>query len=65
MLYITEDRIVVKSAHSDVSACIIIPLGGPEDNVLINGIETTREELEQFQIAIVNFMNTGYFDQEG
>lgn len=64
MIMIHADTIVVKSSHSNVAACKILALGGPEDLVSINGIEVSREELEQLQSALLNFMNTGFFDVE-
>lgn len=51
MIVIHTDKIVIKSSHSNVAACKILALGGPEDPVSINGIEVNREELEQLQSA--------------
>lgn len=44
------------------------PLGGPEDPIGIVGtgdVELEPDEWSQLQLALLNFSNTGYFDQEG
>lgn len=44
-------------------------MGGPEDKVRIDQhggpIEISRKELDQLQYALLNFTNTGCFNQEG
>lgn len=64
MLIIEEDGIIIKSTHSDIVACRIMALGGPEDEVAINGIELDRNEMSKLQYALVCFLNTGFFTRE-
>lgn len=45
------------------------PEGGPNDPVLVScgdgEHEFTRDQIDQLQSALVNFLNTGYFYVEG
>lgn len=65
MIKITEDEIKIIGPNGKFS---FAPLGGPEDPIGIVGtgdVELEPDEWSQLQLALLNFSNTGYFDQEG
>lgn len=70
MVIISEDS--VRVADEDTGAYLdLIATGGPDDPIEIrleseNGaIMLGSEDIGDFQKSLVDFMNTGYFNQEG
>jgi hypothetical protein len=63
---ITDDELGIGPEGSPI---LFIALGGPDDPIEVrNGgrvFEMTREDVDQFQVALLNFMNTGFFNEEG
>lgn len=68
MITIHEDEIAIEERNREIT---FSATGGPEDpiEVWLTGsqvlITLYRSDVEQFQLAFINFLNTGYFDQEG
>jgi hypothetical protein len=66
MIRVTEDDITINVAGNEIR---FIATGGPEDPLGISyenvTDELSRDEIDQLQRALLNFLNTGYFDQEG
>lgn len=68
MITIGEDKIAIEEHSREIT---FSATGGPEDPIEVRltgsqvSITLHREDIEQFQLAFVNFLNTGYFDQEG
>lgn len=65
MIKITEDQIKISGPSGTFT---FAALGGPEDAIGLIGngdVELEPEEWSELQLAILNFSNSGYFDQEG
>ena len=63
---ITEDLIVITLGENELR---FEPSGGPEDPLIIScgdvGYDLSRTLVDRLQRALLNFLNTGYFDLEG
>lgn len=74
MITISEDTILIEE-HRKRATIRFTALGGPEDPIEATALDRdgdkvltfamSREDVDRFQLAFVNFLNTGYFDQEG
>ena len=68
MITIGEDKIAIEESSREIT---FSATGGQDDpiEVHLTGSQITitlyREDIEMFQMAFVNFLNTGWFDQEG
>lgn len=64
----TEDSLVIQTERSE-KILTFTATGGPDDPLVLGVREgdfsLSRAEVELFQSSLLNFLNTGYFDQEG
>lgn len=64
----TEDSLEILSDDGETIATFTA-MGGPDDPLEVTTgagtILLDRAEVERFQESLINFLNTGYFDQEG
>lgn len=74
MITIGDDQIRIED-HREEARIKFSALGGPDDPIEVSAtddegnqllaFEMSCQDIDAFQTAFANFLNTGYFDQEG